>query len=361
MKAEKKANALYLFTPGFAADEADTSCIPTLQQFCLAYQKINPALPLIIFAFQYPPRNSDYQWNGIRVIAFGGKDRKGIFRIMLWLKIIFKFISMNREVAAVGIFSIWLTECALLAKWLSRLYSTKNYTWIMGQDAKKTNPYVKLIKPKEQELLAISSFIQRHMHNSFNLNVATVLPNAISPELFEPLNTGERPIDIIGVGSLIPLKQFNRFIEIIAEVNNSVNLKRVVIAGGGPEYERLQSLILEKKLENLVELTNSIPHHEVLSLMNQSKVLLHTSSYEGNPTVVHEALYSGCKVVSTCAIDPEQVKNFYCISDVEKIAPQLITMLSVKDALYKRVNTFSMEQVAVMFVDLFAKRVICTG
>jgi glycosyltransferase involved in cell wall biosynthesis len=44
-------------------------------------------------------------------------------------------------------------------------------------------------------------------------------------------------------------------------------------------------------------------------MMNRSRILLHPSTYEGMSTVMLEALYSGCHVVSFQGLGEEDVRN----------------------------------------------------
>ncbi|HSY77409.1 MAG TPA: hypothetical protein VK890_11155, partial [Bacteroidia bacterium] len=170
-----RPKALFILTPGFAASETDSTCIPALQQFCLSLKNIAPGISIVIFAFQYPFNPCSYQWNGINVIAFGGKNSKGFSRITLWLKIAAGFLAMRKNYDAVGIFSIWLTECALVGKILARWCALKHYIWIMGQDARSTNKYVKLVHPRPENLIAHSKFISAQMESNFSLLPAHII------------------------------------------------------------------------------------------------------------------------------------------------------------------------------------------
>lgn len=59
-------------------------------------------------------------------------------------------------------------------------------------------------------------------------------------------------------------------------------------------------MIHKKGLDLNIELLGEVDHAEVINLMQRSKVLLHTSAYEGFATVFSEALYAGAHVVSFC-------------------------------------------------------------
>ena len=49
-----KQKTFVILTPGFAKDEADSTCIPTQQNFVRALKELYPQLNIIILAFDYP-------------------------------------------------------------------------------------------------------------------------------------------------------------------------------------------------------------------------------------------------------------------------------------------------------------------
>ena len=69
---EKKKTVIIL-TPGFAKDEQDTNCIPTLQQYVSTLSEMRPDIKLHVIAFQYPFKEGHYKWKGIDVYSAGGK------------------------------------------------------------------------------------------------------------------------------------------------------------------------------------------------------------------------------------------------------------------------------------------------
>ena len=114
----------------------------------------------------------------------------------------------------------------------------------------------------------------------------------IIPDDFPPLNN-ERDIDILGVGGLIPLKNYQLFIRLIKSIlPDFPNLKAVII-GEGKERKIIEQMIEEWNLSEHISLTGMLPRHEVLNYMNRSRIFLHPSTYESFGFVFSEALYSG--------------------------------------------------------------------
>jgi len=74
---------------------------------------------------------------------------------------------------------------------------------------------------------------------------------------------------------------------------------RLVIVGAGPLLRNLKLLAVDLGVEDYVIFCGSIPHRDIALWMNSADCLLLTSSSEGMPNVVIEALASGIPVVST--------------------------------------------------------------
>ena len=91
----------------------------------------------------------------------------------------------------------------------------------------------------------------------------------------------------------------------ILKNNKKINCQ-VIIAGEGPESNNVEDLIRQKKLADEITLVGSIPNP--LSLIEESDLLVLSSSYEGFAMVIVEALSLGKTVVSTdCPSGPSEI------------------------------------------------------
>jgi glycosyltransferase involved in cell wall biosynthesis len=294
----QKPRSFIILSPGFPKDESDSTCLPAQQAFVLALKNNYPSIKVIVISFQYPHRSARYTWNGVEVISLNGRGRAQFFRLILWMKVWLTLKRINRETEITGLLSLWVGECALVGKYFSGKYSLKHKIWILGQDAKSDNNYVQRIRPVENELVAMSEFLQQTFLQNHGIKPMYIIENAIDIDLYN-IAEGNRNIDILGVGSLIPLKQYELFIRVVEKVNETVKVKSV-ICGKGPEESKLRTLIQEQDLNKVIELKGEQQHSEVLKLMQASRIFLHTSSYEGFSSVCLEALYSGAHVISFC-------------------------------------------------------------
>src|SRR6266446_3437228 len=204
---------LIILTPGFPQDENDTTCIPFLQQFALSTRKLFPSLQLTVLAFQYPYQRKEYEWHGVRVVAFGGANRRRLLRLFTWRRVWGQLNRLTRDANTLGIFSVWMSECALIGKYYCKAKRLKHYSWLVGQDARESNRYIKRIRPDGNQVIAFSDFAQEQLWRNFGVRAFCVACNGINPESFPALNTNARRNDILGAGSLIKLKNYSLFVE----------------------------------------------------------------------------------------------------------------------------------------------------
>lgn len=340
---------LVILSPGFPAIEADTTCLPAQQLFVQNVQETFPDLTIIVLAFHYPYINSTYTWKNVHVVSFNGRNKGKLQRLILWSKVWRKLAAINRTHRIIGLFSFWCTGCALVGHHFAKRNKLKHLTWILGQDAKVDNKYVKFIKPRSNELVAMSDFLANTFEVNHGMRPQYVIPNGVDPKLY-PAPVDERNIDVLGVGSLIKLKQYHLFIELIARAKKNI---RAVICGKGPEEQALLEQIHRLKLEQNVSLTGELQHPEVLQLMQRSKIFLHTSYYEGFSTVCLEALYAGAHVISFCNPVTAPLPHWHIVNNEEEMLEKLWELLNNPSLQHDPILLYSMKDSARKVMELF--------
>jgi glycosyltransferase involved in cell wall biosynthesis len=345
---------IILLTPGFPENENDSTCLPAFQQFALAVKSNFPQLELIIITMHYPFISKEYFWNGMKVIAIGGKNKRHLWNLITRKKTLKVLEEVLKKKFINGLLSLWCTDAALIGNTFSKKYCIPHYIWIIGQDAKKENNLVSKIKPHADQLIAMSDFLKKDFYKNHNILPKYTVENGINETIFPKFNSGERKIDVLGAGSLIPLKNYSLFIDIIHEVRKTIPLIQAVMVGDGKEFDMLQLKIEQLSLKNNISLKGSVSHSATLEFMSQSKVFLHTSKYEGNSTVLMEALYSGCQVISTCPLSEKALDNLFILSTAKEMVTQLISILSDKHNKQPSQITFNtMNDSAKKIVNLF--------
>lgn len=348
----RPVKTLVILSPGFAKDENDTTCIPTQQHLIRAIKKLNPGLHIIVLAFQYPYFKKKYIWFDAEAIAFDGRNRGGISKLLLRRKILMELRKIHQTHSLVGILSFWYGECALVGEKFSRKYHIKHYCWLWGQDAKKENKYPSVVSLRSNELVALSDFLQVEFERNHGIRPQLVIPPGVDP--FE-LDSGSliRDIDLIAAGSLIPLKRYDLFIEIVAGIKKYIPGIKAVLVGDGPEKNSLVSMISDKELQSNITLYGEMNHPDLLRLMQRSKIFLHPSSFEGFGIVCIEALSAGCDVISFVRPMHQDINNWHFVNTKEEMVQNTLQLLQKGKTSFECILPFTIAQTATSVLNLF--------
>ena len=288
---------ILILTPGFPENESDYLCIPPLQTYLKALKKQFPELRISVIAFNYPAGENKYQWHGIEVYSPLGFNERFPSSLLVRWYVWKKAKALNQQQTINTIHSFWLGDCAFIGDLLSRLWKLKHITTMMGQDAKPSNGWLKYPFHHTHQKVCLSTF-QKSLIKKKSKSIF-IIPWGVDLNEFPNLNDGERTIDILGVGSLISLKRFDEWVRVVAELANKNPKLKACLIGDGPELDKLKHLVEIHQITNQVQFRGVLPRPEVLTIMNQSKVLLHTSAYESQGYVLNEALAMGMQVVSS--------------------------------------------------------------
>ncbi len=322
-----KQKTLIILAPGFAASESDSTCLPLLQTILKSLKETFSELNIVVLAFQYPHRKGSYMWKGIEVISFDGRNRKKLYKPILWRRILNKLQQLNRDNNIIGLLSLWCHECAWVGKKFSKKNKLKHYCWIWGQDARQGNKYIKRIQPSEKELIALSDFLQSEFEKNYSVRPAYLIPPGIDGGLFQEENTS-RSIEVLGAGSLIPLKRYDIFLDTVKELKKNFPNIKAILCGKGPDENKIRYLIDQYQLHENISLIGEVPHQEVLWLMQHSKILLHPSSYEGFSGVCQEALFAGAHVISFCRAMNRKINHWHIVNNAEEMKAKAIELLT---------------------------------
>jgi glycosyltransferase involved in cell wall biosynthesis len=347
-----KPKTLVIISPGFPADEDDSTCIPSQQLFVRALQKQRPDINLVILSFQYPFTAREYVWHGIPVIALGGKNESKLHRLVIWQKAWRALRKINSEHNITGMVSWWLGDCALIGSRFSKKYNIKHYSWILGQDARPGNKYVKWIKPKAEWLIGLSDSLAKEFEANYGLKPKYVMPLGTDISGFEKAS-GMRDIDMMGAGYLIPLKQYHLFVEAVKRLTVAFPNIKTMICGNGPQMKSLKEQVSRLGLEDNVILKGEISHRATLALMQRSKIFLHTSMYEGFGTVLCEGLYGGAHVISLVSPMEVMPPQFHKADNVDDIVQIATRLLSDKTLDHNPVWIFPVAEMAGQIAALF--------
>jgi glycosyltransferase involved in cell wall biosynthesis len=286
---------ILLLVPGFPKDEDDYLCTPPLQDFILKYLKLFPDTKFSVIAFHYPYERKDYKWNGIKVYSAGGKNSK-LNKLSVWKAVISKAKTINKKFPINSIHSLWFGECALIGNYLSRKLKCNHICTLMGQDVRSSNYYLKFIDKNKMMIISLS----KNQSDEF----FKITKRKIDDEIFWGIEdqdyniNNERRIDLLGVGSLIQLKNYELLIKTVYEIVKQFPKIVCKLVGDGPEFSKLKKMAANYRVDNNIEFTGLISRKEIFTLMKQSKIFIHPSKFEGSGFVFAEALANGMNIVS---------------------------------------------------------------
>lgn len=343
---------IVVLSPGFAADEEDSTCLPAQQQLLLCMKRQFPETRICVIAFEYPYTCSSYLWRGIQVYPLNGRNRNRPLRVRTWWRAWRILSKLNGKENITGLFSLWLDECSFIGHLFSRRYHIKHHTWISGQDARPGNRYVRWIKPRPDALVAMSEFLADEFERNYDIRPAYTIPNALDPLLFANC-PAERKIDLLAAGSLIPLKQYALFIDLVARLHTEFPRLRAVLCGDGGQYPLLAARIKALGLEDNIALYGKVAHQELYGMMQASRIFIHPSAYEGCSGACLEALYAGMHVISFTAPANKLPAQWHRVGDLPSMHSVAATLLSAPSIPSERILLYNMEDSASAISDLF--------
>jgi len=146
-------------------------------------------------------------------------------------------------------------------------------------------------------------------HSFFVPKRIQVVRNGIDLESFQmvPLPADKLPC-LLAVGSLLPVKRWDRLLVAAAELKARGFDFQVRVAGDGPLRESLEQQARDLGIADQVQFLGYSANIPVL--LADAICLIHTSDVEGSPNVVIEAMACGRAVVATDSGDiPSLVEN----------------------------------------------------
>lgn len=317
---------IVIITPGFPEDENDFLCIPPLQEFLKSLKSRFPFLIITVIALHYPYQKKKYIWNGISIISFAGKN-ESIKKPFLWYKIINETKKINESNPVSAIHSLWLGECAMIGNILAKKINCDHVCTLMGQDVKSSNKYLRLLKNKKIIIVALSKNQSDQFFNLTNKNADKIIHWGIDDI---PVSNCERDVDMLAVGSLIPLKNYSLLIKLVENVKQKYPDIKCMLAGAGPEEFNLRQLAKEKGLEKNIEFSGILNRTELFKFMQRSKLLIHPSKFEGAGFVFAESLVNGMNIVSFNVGNAQQHNKWFIAGDDEDFIRITVNLLATK-------------------------------
>lgn len=133
---------------------------------------------------------------------------------------------------------------------------------------------------------------------------------------------------LIYVGRLIPIKNQKFLVELFSRFNDC----KMIFVGAENENREISKLIKQKGLDSRIQITGMLPRNKVFELLHNADIYVSSSTVEGLPVSVLEAMYAGLPVILS-DIEPHREL-------AEKIDAVKIIGLDNKDGWAETVNNY---------------------
>jgi glycosyltransferase involved in cell wall biosynthesis len=203
-------------------------------------------------------------------------------------------------------YSFYTNFAAYWATWGTRAVAVGSVRGDFTLDKKEASPWLGRLSarwPRDQIYNSSSAAETCRLSRSFFVpKQLSVVRNGLDLERFRsvPLTIGGK-LRIVGIGSLLPVKRWDRLLRVAAELRQRGLDCLIQIVGDGWFRRRLEQQTQDLGVTDCIEFigyTDNIP-----DLLADARFLVHTSDSEGCPNVVMEAMACGRAVVATDAGD----------------------------------------------------------
>ena len=173
------------------------------------------------------------------------------------------------------------------------------------------------------------------------------IPNGVNTAVFYPRERGTWRLEngiatnsklIVSAGALIERKGHHRVVRALRTlIDQGLNVELAIAGGPGPEGiydEQIRLLVSELALEHAVHFLGALPANSMAEVLSDADVLCLSSTREGWPNVVHEAMACGTPVVATdVGAVPDMISGPHCgyvvpVGDEAALAVALQTALA---------------------------------
>jgi len=288
---------LLVFTPGFAADEKDSTCIPALQDW--VEEGLLRGHSITIVAMHYPFKSSAYSWKGSQVFSLGGGNCRGLKKLPVFWSAFRLALSLHRKSAFDAVIACWMGDAALVSSWLSRLFRLPLTVVIMGQDA-LGNRYWPIFRNARALLVTPSAFAQKMLLERVGRD-SFLIPFGLPSRILSVSRPLVRSIHLLSVGSVTEIKQPMKVLDLVLPVLARNPEWQAVWVGAWVDESLLAACrirVLEAGLADRYRFLGELPRHEAWAVMANARVLVHMARHEAQGMVIREGLALGCTVLT---------------------------------------------------------------
>jgi len=156
-------------------------------------------------------------------------------------------------------------------------------------------PLTRAVLNRADAVVSVSEDLGEYLRTAMGVNNVTVIPNGVDVDEFRPGSGSRDVLTLFSISRLVPRKNIDVLIAAVEQLVNEGAAVSLVIAGTGPEEERIQHLAA--RLPGSVRFLGFIDERRKRSILSETDVFVQLSTREGLSIAALEALASGVPCV----------------------------------------------------------------
>jgi glycosyltransferase involved in cell wall biosynthesis len=233
---------------------------------------------------------------------------------------------------------------------------------------KLLGPLLKRIWTKASVLVACSDGLKNRALRFLPSANIDIIPNGIDLNKFHPVSNRELSgeLKLLTVGRLSVTKRFEMLVEAVEILNKQGKNVRLTISGGGGLLDELKNIVEQKKLTNVINLTDRIETDKMPDVYRQHDMFVSASMQEGMSNAMLEAMASGLPIITTRCEGVEELISDNGIvvgTDSAESLAEAISKLAENGQGYKtmcaaarsRAENFGWDRVAHGYIKLYQR------
>jgi glycosyltransferase involved in cell wall biosynthesis len=157
-------------------------------------------------------------------------------------------------------------------------------------------PVTRAVLGRADVVVSVSEDLGQYMRDAMGIRNVTVIPNGVDVEEFRPgARRQESPLTLLSISRLVPRKNIHVLIAAVMRLVGEGHQLSLVIAGTGPEEDRIRRLAAESN--GAVRFAGFIDERQKRDLLAEGDIFVQLSIREGLSIATLEALASGLPCV----------------------------------------------------------------
>lgn len=158
-----------------------------------------------------------------------------------------------------------------------------------------------------------------------------VIPNYVVTDVFKPHPEVSKRYDLVFVGRAGNQKNIDNLLNALHHLKSRGKTTSLLMIGGCCEDSQMKKKVSHSELD--VTFAGSVPNFDLPSFLNQARVFIQPSLYEGHPKALLEAMSCGLPCIGSDVTGirediENRVTGYLCKIDSESIAQAIETVLS---------------------------------